>query len=138
MNTGIIIALVVVGIIWIASKLKKNVALINPFTTQVDFLRLYMLDKTENEFFDKDTDAAMEHGRDMLWDAAEEFRTGMHRAVTNKEKLMPGDLRLLHSAIRIVKAAEAMYYITEEGPILTEEPDEAEPTSEPPESGGPE
>jgi len=122
MNTAIIIAIIIAVIIWAASKLKK--AIINPFATQIAFLQLYMSDKTEVEFFDKSVDDAMEHGRDMLWGAAKDFRQGMHRAVMKKEHLMPDDLRLLYAAIRIVKAAEAMYYIEEEGPIITKDADE--------------
>ena len=117
----IIICVSVLALIWVANRLKRGVASQEPFFAQVNFIRMYMGDKTEKEFYNKDVDEAMRYGQDMLWAAAQDFNERMHRAVIEKEPVVMGDMTLIISAIKIVKAAESMVYIKKNGRIDFEE-----------------
>jgi hypothetical protein len=129
--TYVLITIGVLALIWIANRLKNGAAVQEAFFAQVNFIRMYMGDKTEQEFYNKDVDEAIEFGQDMLWEAASDFNERMHRAVIEKEPVPMGDMSLIISAIKIVKAAESMVYIKKNGRIDYEEPEaEEEPVSE--------
>jgi len=119
----LLITLGVAALIFGAYKLNQKLHEIysHPFTTQLKFLQLYMLDNTDLEFYDKEYDEAMKHGQDLMWKYANEFRDKMQITVKEQQPLESTDMELLKSVIKIVKAAEAMVFIEKHGPIITQE-----------------
>ena len=124
--TYLLIAVGLLVLFWFVSKLRRGMSNHDAFFTQVKFIQMYMSDVTEKSFYNKSTEEAMNLGQEMLWSAAEDFNERMHRAVVEKQPIPMGDMGMIISAIRIIKAAEAMVYIQNNGPIHYD--DSEEPT----------
>ena len=120
-----IVFFIIVGVLlflfFITSKIRKSILANDSFITQLKFMQLYMHDTTEKQFYNKDAESATQLGQDMLWQAAFDFHERMQAAIIDKRPLPIGDVTLLMSAIKIIKAAEAMVYIHNYGPIVDDE-----------------
>lgn len=131
----IAIAVVVIIFLFFVSQIRTGIAKHDAFMTQVKFIQMYMSDTTQQEFFNRDEDDAVDFGQQMLWDAAEHFNDLMHEHVIEGKPVPIGDMRLLQSSIRVLKAAEAMVFIKKNGPIYEhhdgDDTDEAAPPSLP-------
>jgi hypothetical protein len=117
----IAIAVVVVIFLFFVSQIRTGIAKHDAFMTQVKFIQMYMSDTTQKEFFNRDVDDAVDFGQQMLWDAAEHFNELMHEHVVEGKPVPIGDMRLIQSSIRVLKAAEAMVFIKKNGPIYEDE-----------------
>ena len=123
------LAYIAVGLIvffYLFSKLRKSLAENDPFFTQVKFVQMYMDDRTEKMFYNKDEKEALELGQDVLWAAGQDFNKLMQYHVVEKQPLSTGDMSIVTAAIRIIKATEAIVHIKSNGPI---EYYEAEPSN---------
>ncbi len=113
----ILIVLGVSILLLIVSRFRKGMNNHSDFFTQVKFIQMYMLDGTEKLFYNKDEDEVVTLGQDILWESAEDFHNRMHEAVNEGKPVPMGDMGMIQSAIKIIKAAEAMVYIKKNGPI---------------------
>ena len=120
----ICISIVLVAFLWFVAKIKKAMSLNDSFFTQIKFIQMYMSDTTEKQFYNKTKEEAIELGQDMLWSAAEDFHSRLHRAINEKQPVPAGDMGLLLSAIRILKDSEAIVFINKNGPIDYDNDDE--------------
>lgn len=112
MDSIVTLVLILAGVMflaWFSGKLRDHMQKAEtPFMTQLKFLRLYLLDKTELEFYDKSHDEVVEYGQDVLWNAANHLRNTLKDAVENQTPMEPDDIRMLTYMIRIIKAAEML------------------------------
>ena len=118
MITLFIIAITLIVLFWVTSKLRQKWHLEDAFATQINFMRLYMRDDTDKLFYNKTLEESEALGQDLIYTSARNFRAIMHDNQINETPLERNDLRLLKVSIAIIKAAEAMVYITDNGPIM--------------------
>ena len=130
-SIAVVVTLFLLAVSWIRRGMTRHDA----FFTQVKFIQMYMSDTTQTQFYNKEVDDAVTLGQDILWESAEDFNERMHTAVIEGKPIPIGDMGLILSAIRVIKAAEAMVFIQKNGPIYEDEDrdhtDEAAPPSLP-------
>ena len=78
---------------------------------------MYRGDDTQKVFYNKEVDDAMTLGQDMLWEATKDFNDRMHKAIVMGQPFLYEDMGIIMASIKIIKVAEAMVYIKNNGPI---------------------
>lgn len=114
---SVVIAVLVVVFLLIATRIRKGMMKYDAFFTQVKFIQMYMNNTTQKQLYNIEVDDAMSLGQDILWEAAEDFNNRMHKAIIEGKPIPIGDMGIITSSIKIIKAAEAMVFIKKNGPI---------------------
>lgn len=126
----IVIAIAVTVFLFIVSRIRRGMMRHDAFFTQVKFIQMYMSDNTQKQFYNQEVEDAVALGQKMLWEASEEFHERMHKAVIGGEPIPMGDMGIIIASIKIIKAAEAMVFISNNGPVYEDEDDDRDHTDE--------